>query len=304
MAVGMKSMSTLSTAYLNALAYTKERVQGADLLRAADKAAPRVRIISHPDVKRMLMQQKAWSEGMRALCLFTASIQDQVEILGGHGDKRAHDLDKLNDLLLPLVKGFCSERVYELLAVSLQCFGGSGYVQDYPIEQYVRDQKIDTLYEGTTHIQAQDLIFRKIVKDGGETLQGLLGRVRATLETKEGGDPLAKEREKLARGLADLEGLFGAMLGKLQESPYHVGFQGNRILFAVAELVIGWLLVHHAAVAQGKLATASADDKHYYLGKVASARWYCDNVLPGLTLTRKLVEAGTLELMDLPEEAF
>lgn len=304
MAVGIKSMATLSTGYLNALAYTKDRVQGADLLKAADKAAPRVRIISHPDVRRMLMALKATSEGLRALILFTANIQDQVELLGGHHDAKAAKLDRLNDLLLPLVKGYSSEKAYEMLGVALQCFGGAGYCQDFPVEQYVRDQKIDSLYEGTTHIQALDLFFRKIARDGGETLQGLLGRIRATLESKEGGDPLTAERERLARGLADVEGMFGAMLGKLGESAYHVGFQGNRMLAALAELVIGWLLVRHAAIADQKLATATADDKHFYTGKRAAARWYTENVLPGLTLTRKLVEAGTLELLDVPEEAF
>ncbi len=304
MAVGIKSASTLSTAYLNALAYAKERLQGPDLLKAMDKNAPRVRIIQHPDVRRMLMAQKAFAEGMRALALFTASIQDQVEILGGHSDPRAKQLDRLNDLLLPLVKGYCSDKAYELLALSLQTFGGSGYLQDYPIEQYVRDQKIDTLYEGTTHIQALDLIFRKIMRDNGETLQGLLGRIKETVETKEGGDALGREREKLGRAIADLEGIFGALINKVQESPYHVGLQGNRVLFAVAELVIGWLLVRHAALASSKLPSASGPDKHFYLGKLASARWYCDNVLPGLTLARKLVEAGTLELLELPEEAF
>jgi alkylation response protein AidB-like acyl-CoA dehydrogenase len=304
MAVGMKSMSTLSTAYLNALEYTKERVQGSDLLRAAEKSAPRVRIIEHPDVRRMLMSQKAFAEGMRALSLFTASIQDQVELLGGHTDARAKELDRLNDLLLPLVKGYCSEKAYEQLAVSLQCFGGSGYCQDYPIEQYVRDQKIDSLYEGTTHIQALDLVFRKIARDGGATLQGLLGRMQATLDTNEGGDALAHDREKLARAKADVEGLFGAVLTKLGESPYHIGLQGNRILFAVAELVIGWLLVRQGAVANAKLPTATGPDKDFYLGKLAATRWYADNVLPGLTLTRKLVEAGTLELLQVPEAAF
>jgi alkylation response protein AidB-like acyl-CoA dehydrogenase len=304
MAVGIKSLSTLSSAYGNALAYAKERVQGADLLRAADKAAPRVRIIEHPDVRRMLMSQKAFAEGMRALALYTASLQDQVEILGGHGDPHAAVLDRLNDLLLPLVKGYSSERAYEQLGVSLQCFGGSGYCQDYPIEQYVRDQKIDSLYEGTTHIQALDLFFRKVARDGGQTLQGLLGRIRASLEAGEGGAKLAAVRAALAKAMAGVEGIFGAMMGKVAESLYHVGLQANRILFALAEIVIGWLLVRHAAVAVAKLPGASERDRFFYTGKRATARWYCDNVLPGLTLTRKLVESGTLELLEVPEEAF
>src|SRR5690606_24287614 len=123
MAVGVKSMATLSTAYLNSLAYAKERVQGPDLARATDKAAPRVRIIQHPDVRRMLMSQKAHAEGMRALCLFTAHVQDQVEILGGHTAPEAKSLDRFNDMLLPLVKGYCSEKAYELIgSQSLQIF--------------------------------------------------------------------------------------------------------------------------------------------------------------------------------------
>jgi hypothetical protein len=130
----------------------------------ADKTAPRVTIIHHPDVRRMLMIQKAYAEGLRALMLYTATQQDLVieaEARGGADDAAA----RLNDLLLPLVKGVGSERSYELLSQSLQVFGGSGYLQDYPVEQYIRDAKIDTLYEGTTSIQGLDLFFRKIVRD-------------------------------------------------------------------------------------------------------------------------------------------
>ncbi|MFO0756718.1 MAG: acyl-CoA dehydrogenase family protein [Byssovorax sp.] len=170
MAVGMKSASTLSTAYLNALEYAKERVQGPDLKHATDKASPRVTIIHHPDVRRMLMSQKAHAEGMRALCLYAAFIQDQVEILGGHADKKAGAMDRLNDML-PLVKGIAREGLRAALPLA-QTLGGSGYLQDYPIEQYLRDQKIDLLYEGTTHCHPGVDLFRKIAKDGGATLQG------------------------------------------------------------------------------------------------------------------------------------
>ena len=175
------------------------------------------------------MLQKSFAEGMRALCLFTAPIQDEVTLAGGHGSVAAAELDRLNDLLLPLVKGDCSEKVYELLATSLQCYGGSGYVQDYPIEQYIRDQKIDTLYEGTTHIQALDLFFRKVARDGGETLKGLMGRVMTTLSPIDANGPLAIEHAALSRALGDLQGMYAAMLGKLGESLYHVGLQGNRL---------------------------------------------------------------------------
>ncbi len=303
MAVGTKSMATLSTAYLNALAYTKERVQGADLLEQANKTAPRVEIIRHPDVRRMLMTQKAFAEGMRAVVLYTAWIQDQIAI-AQHDGVESKDLERRNDLLLPLVKGYNSDKTWELLSLSLQCFGGSGYLQDYPIEQYIRDQKIDTLYEGTTHIQALDLVFRKVARDNGATLQALMGDIQATIDGLAADGPLATERAALDRALKDVQGLFMAMMGKMPESLYHVGLQGNRILSSLAELVIGWRLVTQAAVAVDKVGDATGDDESFYRGKLAATRFYCTTVLPGLTLARKLVENSTLDVMNVADEAF
>ena len=172
---------------------------------------------------------------------------------------------------MPLIKGYSSERAYGLLNMSLQCFGGSGFTQDWPIEQYIRDQKIDTLYEGTTHIQSLDLFFRKVARDGGATLQGLLGRIRETAEGDEGGAVLASERASLGVALGDVEAIFMTMLGKAQESVHHVGMQGNRVLLSLAELVVGWLLVRHAAVALRLRDGASEADALFYDGKVASA---------------------------------
>lgn len=302
MAVGTKSMATMSTAYLNALEYTRVRKQGADLAKAADKTAPRVEIIRHPDVRRMLMLQKAFAEGLRAMVLWTANVQDKVALAGGHGKEAALQLEALNDLLLPLIKGYGSEKVYDLLAISLQCFGGSGYCEDYPIEQYIRDQKIDSLYEGTTHIQALDLFFRKIGRDRGATLTALLGQMKATAD----GLPadLGVEKAALQTALADVQGIMGAMMGKLGQSVYHVGVQGNRILFALAEIVIGWRLAVSAQVALAKVGSAQGDDKAFYRGKLAAARFYAKNVLPGIGLTRKLIEAGDLDVMELPDDSW
>ncbi len=182
MMVGTKAIATLSTGYLNALDYAKTRVQGADLTQAADKTAPRVTITHHPDVRRSLMTQKSFAEAMRALVLYTASWQDAVMIAEANGEKDEVKLAMaVNDLLLPIVKGYGSERSWVLLGTeSLQTFGGSGFLQEYPIEQYVRDAKIDTLYEGTTAIQGQDFFFRKIVKDQGRALGHLAKRSRAS----------------------------------------------------------------------------------------------------------------------------
>ncbi|MEX0945779.1 MAG: acyl-CoA dehydrogenase family protein, partial [Acidimicrobiia bacterium] len=184
MTIGTKSAATLSTGYLNALAYATERVQGPDLAKAMDRDTPRVPIVCHPDVRRMLMLQKAHSEGLRALWTYAAWASDQAEL---HPDD---DLwARLADLLLPLVKGYSAEKAHELLATSLQVLGGSGYLEDYPIEQYLRDAKIDSIYEGTTGIQAMDLFFRKIVKDQGQTVAFLAGQVMEFVKATDDDDP-------------------------------------------------------------------------------------------------------------------
>ncbi len=307
MAIGVKSMATLSTAYLNALAYAQERIQGPDLLRVMDKASPRVAILSHPDVRRMLLVQKCHAEGMRALCFYAASLQDQREVLAVTDHQAAQAVERRNDLLLPLIKGYCSEKAYELLAVSLQCFGGSGYLEDYPIEQYIRDQKIDSLYEGTTHIQALDLLLRKVGRDGGQTLREILGEAYATLAEEAGGSELAEARTALSEALEHVQAMLMSLLGKMGESLYHVGLQGNRVLIALAEVLIAWLLIRHAALAHSKLAALpeGADrERAYYQGKVFSARYFATQVLPRIAVDRRQVEASDLAPMTFPDAAF
>ena len=307
MMVGTKAIATLSTGYLNALDYAKIRVQGPDLTQMTDKAAPRVTITHHPDVRLMLMRQKAWAEGMRALVLYTATIQDQVELSSHTGT--VDDLAvRLNDLLLPIVKGYGSEKSYELLATSLQIFGGSGFTQDYPIEQYIRDAKIDTLYEGTTTIQGMDLFFRKIVRDQGQALNKLASEIQEFAKATDG--PLDKERELLAHAVEDVQGIVGHCVNELMasvEDPknvYKVGLNTTRTLMALGDLVVGWLLLRQAAVAVEKLPTASAKDKHFYEGKVAAAKWFAASVFPELTSKRAIAEAVDGSLMELDEAAF
>ena len=221
MFVGAKAIATLSAGYQVALDYAKTRVQGADLT-ATSKDAPRVTITHHPDVRRSLMLQKAYAEGMRALYLYTASFRDQVieaEAAGEGHSEQAKLAERVNDLLLPIVKGFGSERATQLLtAESLQTLGGSGYLQDYPIEQYIRDSKIDTLYEGTTAIQGQDFFFRKIVKDGGVALTWLAEQIQATIDAEVGNGRLKEERALLATALSDVQGMLTAMFGHLDRA--------------------------------------------------------------------------------------
>jgi len=309
MMVGTKAIATLSTGYLNSLEYAKQRVQGADLTQMTDKTAPRVTITHHPDVRLMLMRQKAWAEGMRALVLYTATVQDKVELSAHEGS--ADDLAvRINDLLLPIVKGYGSEKSYELLATSLQIFGGSGFTQDYPIEQYIRDAKIDTLYEGTTSIQGLDLFFRKIVRDKGQALGALAAEIQEFAKGDAGNGALAKERELLGAALEDVQGIVNHMVNDVMsslETPanvYKVGLNTTRALMALGDLVIGWLLLRQAAVALEKLAGEPGRDQAFYEGKVASARWFASQVLPKIAAERGLAEATDLSLMELDEAAF
>ncbi|MFC1410165.1 acyl-CoA dehydrogenase [Streptacidiphilus sp. N1-12] len=311
MMVGTKAIATLSTGYLNALEYAKERVQGPDLAEFLDKAAPRVTITHHPDVRRSLLTQKAYAEGMRALVLYTASIQDEIQLLKARGES-ADAAERLNDLLLPIVKGYGSEKSYEQLAQSLQTFGGSGYLQEYPVEQYIRDAKIDTLYEGTTAIQGQDFFFRKIVKDQGQALTSLSEQIQKSIANGLGGDDLAAEREQLAASAGDLEAIVGAMLNQLASveqdtrNMYKVGQNTTRLLLVSGDVVIGWLLLRQAAVAQAKLAEggASAKDTAFYQGKVAAARFFNRTVLPTVHAQRLIAEGIDNLIMDLPEAGF
>ncbi len=312
MMVGTKAIATLSTGYLNALEYAKTRVQGADLTQMTDKTAPRVTITHHPDVRRLLMLQKSYSEGMRALVLYTAYWQDLIE-MGQAGDTTV-DLDlaeRVNDLLLPIVKGVGSERSYEMLAVGLQTYGGSGYLQDYPLEQYIRDAKIDTLYEGTTAIQGLDFFFRKMVKDQFKAISYLAQEITQTVKGDKGCGQLTVERELLGQALENVQGILGVMgqwamasQTDIQEI-YKVGLNSTRLLMASGDLMIGWLLIRQAEVALAALAAGPSDrDKDFYTGKVAGARWFARNRLPLLAAERGIAEATTGEIMEIPEAAF
>ncbi len=316
MMVGSKAIATLSTGYLNALDFARNRVQGADLTRQTDKAAPRVTIIHHPDVRRMLMLQKAYAEGMRALVLYTATQQDAVQVAAAAGTVGEAAVTR-NDLLLPVVKGVGSERAYEMLTLSLQTLGGSGFLQDYPIEQYIRDAKIDSLYEGTTGIQSLDFFFRKMIRDQGAAARSLLAEISALAasgdEGSDGNGRLKTERAALADGVTQVEAMMTAMtgfvIGSLERPAeiYKAGLGTVRLLLAFGDLIIGWLLARQAEVAQRALDNAddlAEADRDFYTGKLAAARFFATTVLPRLDSDRKVIEQTTLDLMELPEGAF
>jgi alkylation response protein AidB-like acyl-CoA dehydrogenase len=315
MMVGTKAMATLSTGYLNALEYAKGRVQGADLLRSADKSAPRVAITRHPDVRRSLLTQKAHAEALRALVVYTATFQDRVIMAAADG-RDDPEAVAMNDLLLPVVKGYCSERAWAVLgSESLQTFGGSGFLEDYPLEQYVRDAKIDTLYEGTTAIQGLDLFFRKIIKNRGAAL-GMLGtEITAFAGSEAGNGRLKVERRLLAQAVADIEGIVASMTAAVVASDprigggdarnaYKAGLNTTRLLMALGDTVCAYLLLRQADVALHALAREQPErEQRFYEGKIAAAQFFAQNVLPRLSAERAIAEATDLLAMDVDESA-
>ncbi|MEO9238005.1 MAG: acyl-CoA dehydrogenase, partial [Jatrophihabitantaceae bacterium] len=335
MMVGTKAYSELSAGYLAALDFAKTRVQSADLTRSGDKAAPRVTIINHPDVRRQLMTQKAYAEGLRAVALYTASVQDRIQLAefakageqsdvpaGGLADgeaslqqkaRREASVDeRLNDLLLPIVKGVGSERSYEQLGQALQVFGGSGFLQDYPLEQYIRDNKIDSLYEGTTAIQGQDFFFRKIARDKGVALGALSGEIQTFLDSIAEEGRLKVEREAVGKALSEVGQMVAAMVGQFTSAQedvrnvYKVGLNTTRLLMSCGDLVIGWLLLRQATIALDRLDGngLSSADKAFYEGKLAVAKFFATTVLPELVARRKVVESTDNAIMDVAEDAF
>ncbi len=308
MTIGVKSAGTLSTGYLNALAYAKERVQGADLTQMTDKTAPRVTIMHHPDVRRSLMTQKAYAEGLRALYMYAAAHQndDVAQMISGADPSMAHRVD---DLLLPIVKGVGSERAYEILTESLQTLGGSGFLQDYPIEQYIRDAKIDSLYEGTTAIQAMDFFFRKVVRDRGEALAHVAAAITRTIDSCDAG--LKPHALLLRTALEDVQAMLAITTGYLMaasEQPaeiYKVGLVSVRLLLAVGDLLIGWRLLDQAQVAHAALEAApEGPDAAFYEGKVATAAFFAAAMLPPISALRTIVADVDTSVMQLPEAAF
>ena len=319
MQVGVKAIASLSTGYLTALDYARNRIQGPDLTRRTDRTAPRVTIDQHPDVRRMLMLQKAYAEGLRAVYLYTADWLDRATRAhyAGADDILARSV---NDLLLPIVKGVGSERAYEMLTLSLQTLGGSGFLQDYPIEQYIRDTKIDSLYEGTTGIQGQDFFFRKISRDQGVAIGTVTAEIDAFLAGIQSTDALKVEHDALAEALEHVRAMVETMRGwdadaaTRPEEIYKVGQNTTRLLMSVGDLLVGWLLARQAAAARRALdawaispdsdAAATDPDADFYAGKVAVSRFFSTIVLPELATRRRVLEQTDDALMDVPDAAF
>ena len=307
--VGLQGLSLASSAYLNALEYAKDRKQGSSIKQWKDASAPRVAIIEHPDVRRMLLDMKSRVEGLRALAVkLTMHIDREAALTKTGGDKTAAEYHQGQvDLLVPLIKAYGSDQAFSICATAIQVYGGAGYLKDWPVEQYARDSKIFSIYEGTNHIQAMDLVGRKLMQRGGANIQAFgkdvamfvaANKEHATL--KDAVAVLGQAMEAMTATGGKFMQWFGG--GKMEMVPT----VANRFLEMMSETVIGWLLLEQAVIAETASAKLAADhpDKAFYDGKKFSALYFAYNVLPGVAAKAQLIAREDRTALDIPVAAF
>jgi alkylation response protein AidB-like acyl-CoA dehydrogenase len=278
--VGMQGFCCASASFMNAVNYARERVQGRNLLQMMDHSAPAVPIIQHPDVRRMLMTMKAYVEGMRSLLYYTGYLSDQVAITDDEAFKTKYQ--GMVDLLIPICKGYVTDRAFDVCSIGIQVYGGYGYIREYPQEQLLRDCRITQIYEGTNGIQAMDLLGRKLGMNQGKPIMDLMGEVQKVLARAKDFPALKGPAVKL-----------GAALHKLGEVAMHLGAAAmspqvlNAFAFAhpfmeaCGDVVMAWMLLWRAGIAAEQLAQgAKKKDQAFYEGQLKSVEFFAHSILP------------------------
>jgi hypothetical protein len=304
--VGTQGLALASTAYYNALEYAKDRKQGTHMSKWKDPTAPRVPIIEHPDVRRMLLDMKAHVEGIRALLLKLAMHLDKSRVLAGKDDEQATYHRGQVELLTPLVKSYASDQSFRLCSQAMQVYGGAGYCQDYPVEQYTRDARIFSIYEGTNHIQAMDLVGRKMGQAGGTYFQQFMADVGAFIEAHREHKVYGEAVRQLAAAQEGVMASAMALLGWSQEPEKMalIPLSANRFLNMMSELAVGWLLLDAGVVAEKAGEKASGEEKAFYEGKRWSALWYARNVLPNVEQAARTLALEDTSAMQMSNAAF
>ncbi len=305
--VGVQSLGIASTAYLNTLEYARDRKQGPNVKNWKTPEAPRVPIIQHPNVRQMLMEMKAKVEGLRILIYKLAYHEDQARLLAGKDDEKADYHKGQVDLMTPLVKAYGSDEAFNICEIGIQVHGGAGFVQDYPLEQYLRDSKVFSIYEGTNSIQAMDLVGRKLGLKGGQYTQQFMGDVAQFVQEHVEHPELGEAVKRLSKaqeaiGATAMRFLTWFQSGEMEQVP----LSGRSFLVMMSETVIGWLLLQAAAIAieSAKALPADHPDQHFYAGKKYAALWFANNCLPEVVARAETIALADRSPMDIPEEAF
>ncbi|MCC6645463.1 MAG: acyl-CoA dehydrogenase [Polyangiaceae bacterium] len=308
-AVGLQGLGVASSAYLNALAYSRDRKQGSSMRNFKDASAPRVPIIEHADIRRMLLEMKAKVEGVRALAVKLAFHQDSARALAGPAkadDKVGYHKGQV-ELLTPLVKAYSSDQAFRVCELAIQTFGGAGYIKDYGVEQYCRDSKIFSIYEGTNHVQAMDLVGRKLGMAGGANLMALGADIARFVAANKEHPAFAKDVATLARAQEAITAAAMRIISWFQGGrAAMVPLNANRFLEMMSETVVGWLLLEQGVIAhaaRGRLGPEHHDDD-FYEGKVASAQFFARNVLPGVMFKLELLQNEDESALGISDAAF
>ena len=305
--VGVQGISVAASSYLNALEYARERKQGSSITHWKDATAPRVPIIEHADVRRMLLHMKAVTEGIRALIVKLATHQDLVRVNQGKDEKAVAYHQGQVDLLVPLVKAYGSDQGFRVCELAIQTYGGAGYTRDYPVEQYCRDSKIFSIYEGTNHIQAMDLVGRKLGQAGGANLQAYIGDVAKFVATHSSHPTLGAAVKKLGAAQEAVAGTAMRLLMWFQAGNLTlVPLSANRFCEMMSELTVGWLLLDAARIAEEARAKLDAKDPDYafYTGKISSGLYYARNILPGVEQKAALLAEEDKSPLEIPDASF
>ena len=301
--VGMQGLGCASASYLNALSYARERIQSRSL-QATSKEAPSVPIIQHPDVRRMLLSMKAYTEGMRSIIYYIGWCEDQIRISSDADEKKKYQ--GLIDVLTPIGKGYVTDKAFEVCNQGVQIFGGYGYTKEYPQEQLLRDCKITHLYEGTNGIQAMDLLGRKLGLNKGQSYKDLIKEMRDMAETAKsvsGLEPLAADVEKVINKLEATALSIGSTARS--ENMMSAFAHAYSFMEVTGDTVMAWMLLWRAVLATRKLSNgAKKKDLNFYDGQVKSARYFIKSVLP-LTLAKAdIIVTGDDTVMQISEDAF
>lgn len=305
--VGLQGLGIASAAYLSALEYARERKQGPSATAWKDPDAPRVAIIEHANVRRMLLWMKAHVEGVRALIVKGAMHLDHALALAGKDDEAALYHQGQVELLTPLIKSYSSDTAFRVSELAIQVHGGVGYTMDYPVEQHARDAKIFSIYEGTNGIQALDLVARKLGQAGGMNTQRFLGDVSAFIEKNRNHAVLGPSIANLAAAHEAVAGSVMQLLGWSQSGELaRIPLVANRFLTMMSELTVGWLLLDAAVIALDKQQGLAKDDRDwaFYEGKRHAAVFFAQQVLPGVVGSAKMLAAGDTSPLDIPDAAF
>ena len=301
--VGLQGLAQGEVAYQNAADYARERRQSRALKESErDPDARADPIIVHPDVRRMLMESKAWNEAGRALCLWGSLLVDLVRRSPDETERQ--QADDLLGLITPVIKGYCTDKGFEAAVYAQQVLGGHGYIREHGIEQFVRDARIAQIYEGTNGIQAMDLVGRKLPRENGRAIRAFFEVVgRDIAEARADGDP-AGVASALEPALQDLQAATIWLAQNAPANPDNAGAGAYAYMDLMGLVSLGWMWLKMARAAAKAIESGGDEGKAFYDAKLTTAAFYAARELPLSTALRRKIEAGADTLMKIPAEAF